>query len=267
MTNPHSSFPFFFGMPDRPSPGGKQVERAFSLMELLVAVGIVSVLAALLFPTIAKMKEAGQSAQCIGNLRALGQFGISYSVDHNGNMPQAYVGGPNPYGPPASAAYWFDTYAAYLGYVDGPGVNLRSNLPAALTCASNKKTSAGGWGGRNRGRMWAINWGTGYSGTPSDWNNPEPHEWVKYGQIKRYSSNEIVPLETLSKTAWFVDGAGFDFLYDSAIRQDFFKRPHNGKSNVLYFDGHAATVDIPDFTKMPSSVWRQQVWVDFFGNK
>lgn len=243
------------------------MSRGFSLVELLVAVGIVSVLAALLFPAIAKMKEAGRSAQCIANLRALGQFGISFSVDHDGNMPQSYVGGPNPYGPPGSAAYWFDTYAASLGFFDGPGINLRSNMPPPLTCAANKKTTAGGWGGKNGTRMWAINWGAGYSPTPSNWNNPEPHGWVKYGQIQKYPSLEISPLETLSKTAWFVDGAGFDFLYDSAIRQDHFKRPHNGKSNVLYFDGHAATVDIPDFPNRPSSVWRQQEWVDFFGNK
>lgn len=229
-------------------------------MELLVAIGILVILVALIAPVVSKMRESAQSVECLGNLRALGQFGISYSIEHDGNMPQAYVGGPYPYPPPHSAAYWFDTYCAYYGIVAPPGVKLRENLPSTITCSANK-------GSTKKSKVWAINWGTGYSSTPSDWGNPEPHQWVKYGQIKKYPSGDIVRLDSLSKTAWFADGSGFDFLYARAGQQDQFKRPHNGKSNVLFFDGHVESVNIPDFSKEPSSVLRQQVWIDFFGNK
>jgi len=225
-------------------------------MELLIAVGIVSVLAALLVPAIRKMKDSGDSVQCLSNLRAMGLFSMNYSLDNDGRMVQSYVGGP--------ATYWFDTYCIYYGY-NHPDV--RRNLPPAITCKANRRIGTG-WGGVNGGKQWAINWGTGYSSTPSNPPKPEEaHRWVKLGQIQQYPSESIVPLATPSKTAWFVDGGEFSFFYQSASQSDPFRRPHNGKSNVLYFDGHAATVDIPDFTKVSPSILKKQEWVDFFGHK
>src|SRR2546422_5458640 len=44
---------------------------AFTVIELLVVIGVIAVLAALLFPALARSKAAAQRIQCAGSLRQL----------------------------------------------------------------------------------------------------------------------------------------------------------------------------------------------------
>lgn len=57
---------------------------AFTLLELLVTIAILSILAALLFPALARGKEKARQAICITNLRQLGVAGQLYWDDHDG---------------------------------------------------------------------------------------------------------------------------------------------------------------------------------------
>ena len=59
----------------------------FSLVELLMCVGIVATLAALLVPTISKIQRKGQSATCMNNLKSIGSAFQLYSIDNDGLFP------------------------------------------------------------------------------------------------------------------------------------------------------------------------------------
>lgn len=61
--------------------------KAFSLFELLVAILIVAILAAILFPVFLKAKEAAKKTGCLQNLRQIGIAHILYSSDHDGWYP------------------------------------------------------------------------------------------------------------------------------------------------------------------------------------
>jgi len=61
---------------------------AFTLVELLVVLAILSLLMALLFPGVGRALEAAKRTKCAANLRAIGVASLSRADDNNGFLPQ-----------------------------------------------------------------------------------------------------------------------------------------------------------------------------------
>ncbi|HEY3268774.1 MAG TPA: DUF1559 domain-containing protein [Armatimonadota bacterium] len=66
--------------------------RAMTLLELLVAIAIIAILAALVFPVIVKSRERARRVSCVGNLRQIGMAIQAYTADYGERYPSAYDG-------------------------------------------------------------------------------------------------------------------------------------------------------------------------------
>ena len=62
-------------------------QRAFTLVELLVVIGIIAVLVAMLLPTLNKARQASVRVACASNLRQITLAMIMFSNDNDGYVP------------------------------------------------------------------------------------------------------------------------------------------------------------------------------------
>lgn len=74
-----------------------QSKRGFTIVEVLVVIGIIGVLIGLLFPALSAVKERTGETKCASNLRQLGVATINYLAVYEDRLPQVAV--PDPFGP------------------------------------------------------------------------------------------------------------------------------------------------------------------------
>lgn len=59
----------------------------FTLIELLTVIAIIGILAAIIIPTVGKVRQSAYRATCASNIRQLGVAILSYAQDHRDQLP------------------------------------------------------------------------------------------------------------------------------------------------------------------------------------
>ena len=149
--------------------------KGFTLIELLVVIAIIAILAAILFPVFAKVREKARQTSCLSNLRQIGLASLQYAEDYDehyyphrftgtANPLQASLGGPAPAGSISGDAltriFWISLLQPYTKSYDvfkcpsNPNAWVGGETNSSVLCdgaAANPGYGCGGlgYGGEN----------------------------------------------------------------------------------------------------------------------
>jgi prepilin-type N-terminal cleavage/methylation domain-containing protein/prepilin-type processing-associated H-X9-DG protein len=266
-------------------PTARAARCAFTLVELLVVIGIIAILIAILLPALNKARDQANTVRCLANLRQIGQAAVMYSQDNKDQtLPAGYRdlgGGPYPLGP----EYW-PTLLVYRKYIPLPtpapralgdpvttrdsafrcplGIDDRigndtegsSSIPSSRTDAAGRRPLRIH---STIGNFWVDTW-YGINGATSG----NATEWlaIPYRRIPRDgvdSDNRLEKLSTMKRSSDLV------FLFDGIFMNINSTNPnrvsarHNKstQTNILFADGHAGTFvtkDLPSPDFSPNTV-------------
>ncbi len=65
--------------------------RAFTLVELLVVIGIIAVLISILLPVMGRARESAKNVKCLSNLRSIGQALAGYQSENRDSLPWGFA--------------------------------------------------------------------------------------------------------------------------------------------------------------------------------
>ena len=98
--------------------------RGFTLVKLLVVIGIIALLISILLPSLNKARQSAAAVQCQSNMRQMFQAQVMYALDNKWYAP-AGQGRPTINDPVGTAEdWWYQALAKYIGRKDDPNATL-----------------------------------------------------------------------------------------------------------------------------------------------
>ena len=123
---------------------GRLRRSGFTLVELLVVIGIIALLVGILMPALTKARKSAQAVQCMSNVRQLGVGFMMYVDKYKGYLP--WTGNSdgnatsNPVGPWDDTAYWANSIPKIIGrssYYDLQQAAAKGGAPLAKAGDNN----------------------------------------------------------------------------------------------------------------------------------
>ncbi|HEV7298334.1 MAG TPA: prepilin-type N-terminal cleavage/methylation domain-containing protein [Tepidisphaeraceae bacterium] len=234
-----------------------QKHRGFTLVELLVVIGIIALLISILLPSLQKARRSAQAVACASQLKQLGLGLTMYGNDNRNYIPPLHPrnsSGVYIYG--SSRYSWAALVGPYLG-------QKRPNSVPDTSAYRNYLFGRGGlflcpgkfdndpnitpFGDVNgKGNSYSYTW-AGDDGAKGGWINRD-FPWVNEvpNKLTRLPSQGILLWEKLRMEQWQVDASNWANWPQSAnvsmLGYEIDNVTHGKRSNALFADMHVETI-------------------------
>ena len=221
----------------------------FTLIELLVVIAIIAILAAILFPVFARVREKAHQTQCLSNLKQIAMAEKMYASDHNDSFARYNCD---------SRYHWLNPYLSISTSLAGLSTTARDaaidrgwqvwKCPSAAKgdLAKHVHYTFNDYGDGQNHCWWTR--------TEAEINDPaNVVMWGDGAVALAFDSATGIPNNCFGRVAQNfctgMDGLTFDPPYwpncGPLMRNTWIAR-HNGKCNFNFVDGHAKAMDLQE---------------------
>lgn len=243
--------------------------RGFTLVELLVVIGIIALLISMLLPALNRARESANAVACASNMRQYGMAVYQYSMDNNGYFPlfsdNLTTNVPE--------THWWNSLAGYLGREQQLSVDYYTSLYGSIdltrsirACPSDRENVSIG---PNYGYL-RLNDGMPFGPIVyGRYSATHPARGLKMTQV-RSQAGWAMFVETHSPyfmmyppNNWFFDNDGdgdgvvdvFGYWLGWNAYNGGAPKVHGGKSNVLFCDGHVELIPFETWIDPENGIW------------
>ena len=260
-------------------------DRGFTLVELLVVIGIIALLISILLPSLNKAREAAKTTQCLSNLRQMAQAQQIYAAQFKGWAVPSQ-NGPLP---AATRVLWDEnnTFRKALNMREGPA-QANQRYPVNMLCPNalkaHEEANSNTGGNTPTGGQMKYSYGYNREGmaeffTPGQTQNNSSlyYRGTRMNKVKR-SSDKIMwadamdDVVTAARSDHYKKMAGFDESDSSGdTSPNYVAYRHskgNDRINIVFWDGHGDTrmrrdvtaVKVPQATGGGGAANRTDAW-------
>jgi prepilin-type N-terminal cleavage/methylation domain-containing protein/prepilin-type processing-associated H-X9-DG protein len=249
------------GRPDPRPTSRLGLRRGFTLVELLVVIGIIAILISILLPALTHARKKANAVGCASNMRQIYLAMMMFAQDNKGNLPDTYgVGQLSADVDLVKKCAWLQKVAGATGHADMeddkgalwkyiPGQSAREAL---LFCPGD---SGENLAGHPRNDAYPRNFS--YSMNSRIHRGEDPRDrsklvTVRLGSVANAAERIILYEEIAPNDTWNIISQSTDDLpsarHGSGISLNAMRDPNSkayyqsGKGNHCFFDGHVESL-------------------------